>query len=65
MTNRAKEAPKKWQLILLIILTTALINYGLGFISGNLAATLKIVLSLACVVGIIIVIAIKPKHSIH
>ena len=59
MTNRAKEAPKKWQLILLIILTTALINYGLGFISGNLVATLRIVVSLSCVASIVIVVVRK------
>ena len=64
MTNIRKEAPKKWQWILLIILATALINYGLGFISGNIVATLKIVVSLTCVIGIAI-IATKPSDKNH
>lgn len=63
MTSNPKEAPKKWQLILLIVLTTALVNYGLGFLSGNIVASLKITASLACVVGITLVLISKPKSS--
>lgn len=64
MTNTRKETSKKWQWILLIILATALVNYGLGFLSGNIVATLKIVVSLTCVIGIAI-IATKSSNKNH